>query len=558
MIEKTLFYLIGGLGIFLLGMRIMSEGLQKMARERIRRILAALTTNRIMGVLVGLGVTGIIQSSSATTVMLVSFVNAGLMNLTQAVSVIMGANIGTTVTAQIIAFKITKYALPCIGVGMGIRLFSRWRRWTFLGEALVGFGLVFFGLHLMKEAFLPLRSDPRVLEALRAFSTWPVAAVLAGAVLTMIIQSSSATVGITLALATSGLISYPAAVAMVLGENIGTTVTANIASVGTNLAARRTARAHFLFNCIGVTYILLLFPWYHQFVDWVTPGNASLVVSTAQQASALGVGIGEAPYVARHIANAHTIFNVVNTLVFLPIMPLLVKISERISPARAGDEVERLVYLDTRTVDTPTIAMQQVHLETVRMANLAKEMYQDAVAYLLTEDEKRLAEVSKKEEVVDLLHKEITDFLVGVSQQSITRETSLQIRAIMRVVNNLEKIGDHAENIARLAQRKIDQRLPFSPMAIKHMEEISLVGERFIALVSDAFRDNDRNIAEETDRLETELDRMESEMRDDHINRLEEGVCQVDSGMVFIDLLSNFEKVGDHAYNIAEAVMGKK
>lgn len=558
MIEQTLFYLIGGLGLFLLGMRIMSEGLQKMARERIRRILAALTTNRVMGVLVGIGVTGIIQSSSATTVMLVSFVNAGLMNLTQAVSVIMGANIGTTVTAQIIAFKITKYALPCIGVGMAIRLFPRWRRWTFLGEALVGFGLVFFGLHLMKEAFLPLRADPRVLETLRSFSAWPLAAVLAGAALTMIIQSSSATVGITLALATSGLISYPASVAMVLGENIGTTITANIASVGTNLSARRTARAHFLFNCIGVAYILLLFPWYVQFVDWVTPGNASLVATTAQQASALGVGIGEAPYIARHIANAHTIFNIVNTLIFLPIMPLLVKMTERISPARAGDEVERLVYLDTRTVDTPTIAMQQVHMETTRMADLAKEMYQDAVAYLLTEDEKRLEAVSKKEEVVDLLHKEITDFLVGVSQQSITRETSLQIRAIMRVVNNLEKIGDHAENIARLAQRKIDQRLPFSPMAMKHMEEISHVGELFIELVADAFRDNNRNIAEEADRLETELDNMESEMREDHINRLEEGVCQVDSGMVFIDLLSNFEKVGDHAYNIAEAVMGKK
>lgn len=558
MIEQTLFYLIGGLGLFLLGMRIMSEGLQKMARERIRRILAALTTNRVMGVLVGIGVTGIIQSSSATTVMLVSFVNAGLMNLTQAVSVIMGANIGTTVTAQIIAFKITKYALPCIGVGMAIRLFPRWRRWTFLGEALVGFGLVFFGLHLMKEAFLPLRADPRVLETLRSFSAWPLAAVLAGAALTMIIQSSSATVGITLALATSGLISYPASVAMVLGENIGTTITANIASVGTNLSARRTARAHFLFNCIGVAYILLLFPWYVQFVDWVTPGNASLVATTAQQASALGVGIGEAPYIARHIANAHTIFNIVNTLIFLPIMPLLVKMTERISPARPGDEVERLVYLDTRTVDTPTIAMQQVHMETTRMADLAKEMYQDAVAYLLTEDEKRLEAVSKKEEVVDLLHKEITDFLVGVSQQSITRETSLQIRAIMRVVNNLEKIGDHAENIARLAQRKIDQRLPFSPMAMKHMEEISHVGELFIELVADAFRDNNRNIAEEADRLETELDNMESEMREDHINRLEEGVCQVDSGMVFIDLLSNFEKVGDHAYNIAEAVMGKK
>lgn len=558
MFEQTVFYLVGGLGLFLLGMRIMSEGLQKVARERIRRILAALTTNRIMGVLVGLGVTGIIQSSSATTVMVVGFVNAGLMNLAQSVSVIMGANIGTTVTAQIIAFKITKYALPCIGVGMGIRLFSRWRRWTFLGEALVGFGLVFFGLHLMKEAFLPLRSSPQVYEALATFSTWPVAAVLAGALMTILIQSSSATVGITMTLATSGLITFPAAVAMVLGENIGTTITANLASIGTNLAARRTARAHFLFNCFGVAYILLLFPVYHQFVDWVTPGGAATVVNTAQEMALYGVGMGEFPYVARHIANAHTIFNVVNTLIFLPIMPLLVRAAEWISPAKPGDEAERLVYLDNRMVDTPAIAMQQAHLETLRMADITKDMYHDAVAYLLSGDEGKLSEVTRKEDVVDLLHKEITDFLVCVSQQSIAPETSNQIRSLMRVINNLEKIGDHSENIAKLAQRKVDQRLPFTSMAMKHMEEISTVGNKFIELVTDAFRDNNTRISEETDQLETELDQMEALMREDHIKRLEEGVCRVDSGMVFIDLLSNFEKIGDHAYNIAEAVMGKK
>lgn len=558
MIEKTIFYLVGGLGIFLLGMRIMSEGLQKVARERIRRILAALTTNRIMGVLVGLGVTSIIQSSSATTVMLVGFVNAGLMNLTQAVSVIMGANIGTTVTAQIIAFKITKYALPCIGLGMAIRLFARWRRLVFLGEALVGFGLLFFGLHLMKEAFVPLRSHPVVLEYLATLSRWPAAAMLAGTLITFIIQSSSATVGITMTLATSGLITYPAAVAMILGENIGTTITANLASIGTNLAARQTARAHFLFNCIGVAYIMMLFPFYVKFIDWLTPGNASLVAATAQQAASLGVAVGDYPYVARHIANAHTVFNILNTMVLLPLMPLLVKAAEWVAKPKPGDLEERLVYLDTRMVDTPAIAMRQAHLETLRMADFARKMYNDAVAYLLGGDENKFEEVSKHEDLVDLLHKEITDFLVHVSQQSIDPETSHQIRSLMRIINNLEKIGDHSENIARLAQRKIDQKLPFSDTAIKHLEEISSVGDQFIHMVIEAIRDNNTTIQEPTDRLETELDQMEMMMREDHIKRLEEGVCRVDSGMVFIDLLSNFEKVGDHSYNIAEAVMGTK
>lgn len=558
MLEKTIFYLIGGLGLFLLGMRIMSEGLQKVARERIRRILAALTNNRLMGVFVGAGITAIIQSSSATTVMLVGFVNAGLMSLAQAVTVIMGANIGTTITAQLIAFKITKYALPCIGVGMGIWLFSRWRRLSYFGEALVGFGLLFFGLHLMQEAVVPLRSNAQVMEVLTTFSASPMAAVLAGALLTVLVQSSSASVGITLALATGGLITYPAAVAMVLGENIGTTITANLASVGTNLAARRTARAHFLFNCFGVAYIMLAFPWYFKLVNWLTPGDPTLIAQTAQQALSLGVGVGEVPYVARHIANAHTYFNVLNTLVFLPLMPFLVKAAERISPARPGDEAERLVYLDTRMVDTPAIAMEQAHQETTRMAQFARDMYQDAVAYLLNEDEARHEEVARKEEVVDVLHKEITDFLVGVSQQSIGPTISGQIRSLMRVVNNLEKIGDHAEYISKLAQRKVDQGLPFSPLATKHLEQISDVAGRFVTLVTTAIEEQNPNIAEEADRLETELDQMESTMRDDNIKQLEEGSSRVDSGMVFNDLLSTFEKIGDQSYNIAEALMGKK
>ena len=293
-------------------------------------------------------------------------------------------------------------------------------------------------------------------------------------------------------------------------------------------------------------------------MNWLTPGDPTLIAQTAQQALSLGVGVGEAPYVARHIANAHTYFNVLNTLVFLPLMPFLVKAAERISPTRPGDEAERLVYLDTRMVDTPAIAMEQAHQETTRMAQFTNDMYQDAVAYLLTEDEARHEEVARKEEVVDVLHKEITDFLVGVSQQSIGPTISGQIRSLMRIVNNLEKIGDHAEYISKLTQRKVDQGLPFSPLATKHLEQISDVAGRFVTLVTTAIEEQNPNIAEEADRLETELDEMESMMRDDNIKRLEEGSSRVDSGMIFNDLLSTFEKIGDQSYNIAEALMGKK
>jgi len=556
--KQLLFGLIGGLGLFLFGMKIMSEGLQKIAGDRMRKILGALTNNRIIGTLVGLAVTAIIQSSSATTVMVVGFVNAGLMSLVQAIGVVLGANIGTTITAQLIAFKITKFALPAIGVGAGFKLFSRNKRWSYMGEVVLGFGLLFFGLAIMKDAFDPLRTNEEFRQLFLLVGDNHLLGVFLGALLTVIVQSSSATIGITLALATSGLLTFEASVALILGENIGTTITANLAAIGTNLAARRTAIAHFLFNTLGVAYLLVLFPYFMDFISAITPGEADLVVQTQEQATRLGAAIGDKPYIARHIANTHTLFNIINTIVFLPMIGLLAKLSTMLVRG-AEEEVEyHLKYLDARVLNTPPIALGQARAETQRMAQIASTMVDDTLAFLLDNDQKRVPGLVKREELVDLLQKEITDFLVSLSQKSITQETSREVASMMHMVNDIERIGDHCENLWSLCLRKLEQKIEFSSMAQSEIQEISDLTRNFLSAVTNALENNDKTVLPRAQELENAIDHLEESLRNNHINRLNTGECSVNSGLIFIDMLHNFEKIGDHTYSLAKAVVGKK
>jgi len=410
--QELIFGLLGGIGLFLFGMKTMSEGLQKIAGARMRQILAALTNNRIIGTLVGIAVTAIIQSSSATTVMVVGFVNAGLMSLMQAIGVVLGANIGTTVTAQLIAFKITKYALPAIGIGAGLKLFAKQKKYVYIGEIILGFGILFFGLTTMKHAFDPLKASEEFRQLFLLVGDYKLLGVLIGALLTVVVQSSSATIGITLALATSGLISFEASVALILGENIGTTITANLAAIGTNLAAKRTAFAHFLFNTLGTVVILLLFPFYLKFISAMTPGDADFMIQSQAQADSFSASIGDKPYIARHVANTHTMFNIVNTIIFLPLIGILAKISTLI--IRGEDEVGELQvkFIDNRVLNTPPIAIGQARRETLRMAEITLEMLQESCQLLEDGNLKRIPALEKREEMVDFLQKEITDFLV--------------------------------------------------------------------------------------------------------------------------------------------------
>jgi phosphate:Na+ symporter len=556
--QELVFGLMGGLGLFLFGMKIMSEGLQKVAGSRMRKILEALTKNRIVGALVGIAVTAIIQSSSATTVMVVGFVNAGLMSLVQSIGVILGANIGTTVTAQLIAFKITRYALPAIGVGVGLKLFAKSKTWNYFGEILLGFGLLFFGLSIMKSGFDPLKTSEEFRQIFMVVGNNHLLGVLIGAVLTMIVQSSSATIGITIALASSGLLSFDASVALILGENIGTTMTANLAAVGTTLAARRTAFAHFLFNFLGVCYMLALFPLFLQFISAITPGDADFVIQTQDQVARIGGEIGDKPFIARHIANTHTMFNIVNTLIFLPLVGVLAKLSAVAIRGREEEMEFHLKYLDNRVLSTPPIALAQARSETRRMAKTAQEMVDETLNFLQDNDQKIIPGLEKKEALTDVLQKEITDFLVALSQKSMNQDASKEIASMMNMINDLERIGDHCENLWVLNQRKLDQRIAFSEVAMNEIADISELTRRFLAMIVTALEEKNTDVYNEAHRLEDAIDDLEEKLRNNHIRRLNTGECTVNSGLIFIDMLHNFEKIGDHTFNFAKAVVGNK
>ena len=554
-----IFQSLGGLGMFLFGMKIMSEGLQKVAGKKMRQILAMVSNNRFVGCGVGTIVTSVIQSSSATTVMLVSFVDAGLMTLTQAIGVILGANIGTTVTAQLIAFKITNYALPAIAAGVLLKFFLGRRKWKYVGDVLLGFGLVFFGLATMKAGFAPLKNDPAFISFFTRFNADNLGGillcVLAGTVLTMILQSSSATVGITMALAMEGLLSFEASVALILGENIGTTITAQLASMGTNVNARRTANAHTLFNVIGVLFIILFFPLFLLMVEWLTRsllgiGPADLVVN------------GEKPNIARYIANSHTMFNVVNALFFLMVLPYLVKAAIWLTPHKKGeekiDELHHIKYLDTKFIDMPSAAIGQARAEIVRMGEAVQVMYDDVIMSFKERKLKELSKWRKREDELDNLLREITQFLVYVVQKPISPEESKEVASLMRMANNLERIGDAVENIAQLSEELIEEDLYFSEGAVHDHKLISKEVREFLGVVVEAIRAEDSQVMLLAQKLEDNIDRMREEMKSNHIMRLQSAACTVDPGLLFVDTLTAFEKMGDFCYNIAQAVAGLK
>jgi phosphate:Na+ symporter len=552
--QGVVFGLLGGLGLFLLGMRIMSEGLQKFAGHRLRRALSRFTANRLLAATVGMGVTALVQSSTATTVMVIGFVNAGLISLIQAIGVVLGANIGTTVTAQIISFNVSRYALPAIGIGVALKLFSRRKTHVCAGELILGLGLLFFGLQLMKGAFDPVKASEGLRNFFLLIGDNHLLGVLIGAVTTVLVQSSSATIALTIAMASSGLLTFEASVALVLGENIGAAISTNIAAIGTNLAARRTAVAHLLFNLMGVACMLLLFPLFLGLVTVFTQGEPDFVVQTQQQAELLGFSLGDKPYIARHIANTHTLFNLVNAIIFLPLIGVLAKLTTFFIRG-ADEEMEyHLRYLDTRVLNTPPIALAQARAETRRMGQLTLEMLDETNRYLLDGEERHLSSLEQKETTVDLLQREITDFLVSLSQQSISSETSTEIASLMQIVSELERIGDHCQNLWRLGQRRKNQRIAFSETAMTELAEMCARTRELLALVVAGMESREASLAEQARAMDRGIDLLEEALRNNHLARLNTGECSVLPGLVFIDMLHNLEKIADLASSVATSL----
>jgi phosphate:Na+ symporter len=543
----------GGLALFLFGMKIMSEGLQKVAGQRLRQALAVMTGDRFRGVGTGILITSAIQSSSATTVMLVSFVNAGLLNLTQAVGVIMGANIGTTVTAWLVALlgfriKIAAMALPAIALGFFARFLGQ-RKLTDWGEVIIGFGLLFLGLDFMKGAVEQLKESPAVLEMMADCHANHLGgllfAVLVGTLVTAVVQSSSATMAITMALAVQGLIDLPTACALTLGQNIGTTITANFAAIGSSTNAKRAARAHFLFNFIGTIWVIVLFWPLLSLMNAIFPEAAS---ATASQTAS-----------AEYLATYHTLFNVANTLVFLPFAGGLAWLATRMVRAQKDGEEFSLKYLDTRLVPAPPMAIQAARNELKRMLEKVEFML-DRVLLVVSSPDKKMGKTAEDilaaEETVDRLEKELTEYLVNVSRHEISREQSHEIAGILNAVNDIERMGDHCESLLKLTQRKYDCKYTFSWQATKDILEIGAKVKAFIELLKPHMVKPKINFMDKANVIEESIDQMNMRMRQDHVDRLNQGTCNVDPGLIFIDMLTSFEKMGDHSYNIAQVLSG--
>jgi phosphate:Na+ symporter len=549
MTNNILFGVVGGLGLFLFGMKIMSEGLQKIAGRSMRRILEMLTKTTLGGVAVGAGVTAIIQSSSATTVMLIGFVQAGLMNLKQAIGVILGANIGTTITAQIIAFKIHQYALPAIGLGVFLHFFIPRKNLKYLGQVILGFGLLFFGLSVMTSVFGPLKQSEEFRQLFVTFSQNPLLAVLTGMLLTMMVQSSSATVGITMTLAGVGLLDIVTAFAVVLGDNIGTTITAQLAALNANITARRTAWAHTLFNVIGAGYMLLLLnvqiqgkPVFLYVIDLITPGN---------------VWLGE--NLERHVANSHSLFNILNCLIFIPLAALLAFVVTKMVRGEVEIIEHGSKYLDYRMIVTPEIALGQVKKEITRMGHYARQQLDLSIKSVFAQKHRQREElfekIRRREEVVNLLEREISAFLVKIDQQSITEEQSRTTAGCLHLIHDIERVGDISENIIDLVALKDEENIQFSKTASWELQELNKYVEESLVLAIEAFDKWDKTIAHKALEIEGKVDVTEQQYRDNHIRRLGTAECDPKAGIVFLDILSNLERAGDHANNIARKIL---
>ena len=524
--------LLGGLGLFLFGMSYMGDGLQKAAGSKMKDILAALTKNKLMGVLVGTLVTGVIQSSSATTVMVVGFVNAGLMNLNQAVGIIMGANIGTTVTAFLVSLNITKLATFLVGVGVIVYMVAKKRRVKSFAEVIIGFGILFIGMDIMKTAIEPLQSNPQFTGLMTKFSN-PIFGILVGFVMTAILQSSSATTGILIAVAATGVISFDYAYPIVFGQNIGTCVTALLASIGANKTAKRAAVIHLLFNVTG-TLLFMLF--LRNPVQWmvyqIVPTN-----------------------VPKQIAAGHIFFNIINVIILFPFSNLLVKASEFIVKSD-GEESEHITkYIDERILITPSIALTQASKEILHLGNLAYEQLETSVKAFMENNEELTYKVFELEKKVNELSKLALEYLVKLDKTSLTNYEKDKLVVLMNASNDIERVGDHADNIGELVLYRIDNKVNFSDQAIEEINNMFNDTLAVFKVALNAIHSIDCDDCNKVIEIDSEIDKMYKILRKNHIERLNNYICEPSAGIIFLDIIGNLERIGDHSSNIAESIL---
>ena len=533
----TILTMAGGLGLFLFGMELMSDSIEKVAGARLRRILEIFTTNRFMGMIVGIIFTGIIQSSSACTVMVVSFVNSGLMNLYQAAGVILGANIGTTITSQLVSFNLSKIAPLILLVGVVVMMFTKKEKVRKVAEVVVGFGILFVGLSTMSQAMANMKNEPQVVNLLMSLKN-PFLATLMGFALTAIIQSSSVTVSIVLLLANQDLLPLPITLYIILGCNIGACATAMLASMTGKKDAKRAALSHLLFNIIGTVIIYIaLFVAGDQIVELIKSISADN---------------------GRFVANAHTLIKIAQVIMLFPFTGWLVKMTYLIVPGEDQKvgyrESYQLKYIGDKVVFNPATAVVEVVKELERMASLAEENLNRAMNALITLDEEDIEEVYEVEKNINFLNHAITDYLVKINQTTLPIEDLNSLGALFHVVNDIERIGDHAENVADAARQRKEEGVSISKEAQKELGDMLEMVNKIIRYAVEMFAKSDETHMQEIITLEDQVDEKERELQKKHVERLTKGECSPEAGMIFSDIVSGLERVADHATNIAFAI----
>lgn len=545
---------IAGLGMFLYGMKLMSDGLQKVAGDKMRGILETLTKTRFSALIVGIVFTGVIQSSNAATVMVVSFVNAGLMNLSQAIGVIFGANIGTTVTGQLLSLDLSRYAPVILLLGVIMVMFVQHPMVKKFGEVVVGFGILFIGMGTMSSAVGTVKDAPLVTSTLGQLTN-PILCVLFGFVVTSVLQSSSATVGILIALCGQGVVDIHYVFFMILGCNIGACVSAVLTSLSGNKMAKRAACLHLSFNVLGsiMMFVILLFG-----SDGVEQLLHIMTEHTSGQPDQMVNGVNV--FLQREVANTHTMFKIVQVAVFFCFSPLLIKLSYLLVPEDETESQEEtlaqgLAYIGGHHVYNPTTAVPTGICEIVRMGTIAQENMERAMNSLLGKNEDLIAEVYQTEIAIDYLNTEITNYLVQINTLSLPVADRKMLGGLFHVVNDIERIGDHAENIADFAKTSIDKELSFSEEAVAQLQEMLADTSEILSLALNMFSHNSEEHLQEILDLENEIDGMERKLQNDHIKRLTSNQCSPHAGMIFTDVVSGLERIADHATNIAFSIL---
>ncbi|MCD4786375.1 MAG: Na/Pi cotransporter family protein [Candidatus Eremiobacteraeota bacterium] len=556
-IKLIVFSLLGGLALFLFGMKVLSTGLQMAFGNKIKILMEKLTDNKLAGVGIGALVTAIIQSSSITTVTLVGLINAGLITLAQSIPMIMGANIGTTVTAQLIAFKVGKYSLPIIAIGFVLYSLERYRipflekylakkdegnsnkdmdrnrgknnTLKYVGQIILGFGILFLGMTLMSSESKQLVENPGVVKFLAEMGKVPILGIIAGALFTSIIQSSSATSGlvISMGMGAKNLISLKSAVTIIMGANLGTCITVILASIGSTLSSRRAALSHVLFNVIG---ILLFVPFIGLFVG--------LIQKTS-------------PDMARQIANAHLCFNIITTLVLLPLSGVLLFVVKKLMPGEDVRVESGAKYLDDLTLETPAVALSMAEKETVRMAKITLTMIEASRMALFEKSKKHIEIVTGKEKVVDELDDKIEVFLKKIDNEALSDRQKTNLAILNHIISDIERIADHANNMCELAERRMSDKIRFSDEAFAELKDVFDKADESVELSITAITKYDEKSINRIMEIEKDVDTMVEQMEENHFERLAQELCSAEAGPLYVDVLRNLERITDHTHNIA-------